>query len=136
MKRIALIMVTATGLVAAPLAAVAQSDMPKNDSAEGQMFLKAKVSLQSASNIAIKQVPGTLSSIGFNDENGKGVYEAIVVAADGQSSIVKIDANSGDVLSKGKASAGEDGENDSADRNNENGENGKETNDGAKEVGN
>tara|TARA_R110002124_G_scaffold67294_4_gene182837 strand:+ start:529 stop:921 length:393 start_codon:yes stop_codon:yes gene_type:complete len=126
MKRIALIMVTVSGLAAAPLAAVAQSDTAKTGPTEAQMFLKAKVSLQKATDIALKEIPGTLSGIGFNDENGKGLYEAHIVAADGQSSTIKIDADTGAVLSKGLASLMDDEENDSAAGNEQDGENGKD----------
>lgn len=71
---------------------------------EAQMFQAAKVTLDQASQIALKEVPGTLAAIGFNDENGKGVYEAMIVGADGQPSIVKIEADSGAVVGKGLAS--------------------------------
>ena len=67
------------------------------------MFLASRISLKQATDIALREVPGTVSAVGFNDENGKGVYEAMVVAKDGQSSIVKIDANTGAVLGKGLA---------------------------------
>jgi len=77
---------------------------------ELQMFQSAKVSLDKAAQIALKEVPGALSSIGFNDENGQGVYQAMIVGADGQLSIVKIDADTGAVLGKGLASNFDDEE--------------------------
>lgn len=79
---------------------------------EAQMFQAAKVKLEDAAKIALREVPGTLAAIGFNDENGKGVYEAMVIGADGQPSIVKIDADTGAVLGKGLAANfdDEDGE--------------------------
>jgi len=100
----------------------------ENDAADvpqEQLFMAATVSLDQASQIALKEVPGTLAAIGFNDENGQGIYEAIVVTADGQSYIIKIDANSGAVLGMGLASLmddeGDGGENEGGE--NESGEN-------------
>lgn len=74
------------------------------DVSQEQLFMSAKVSLDQAKQIALKQVPGTISAIGFNDENGMGVYEATVVGADGTASIIKIDANTAAVLASGQAS--------------------------------
>lgn len=71
---------------------------------EVQMFLASKVTLDQARAIALKDVPGTLSSIGFNDENGRGVYEAKVVATDGSETLLNIDANTSDLLGEGLAS--------------------------------
>ena len=104
MKRIALIMVTMSGIAAVPVASLAQSaTTTAAGQSEEQMFLASRISLKQATDIALREVPGTVSAVGFNDENGKGVYEAMVVAKDGQSSIVKIDANTGAVLGKGLA---------------------------------
>ena len=68
--------------------------------------------LDEAGKIALREVPGTLAAIGFNDENGKGVYEAMVIGADGQPSIVKIDADTGAVLGKGLAAYFDDEDDD------------------------
>ena len=111
MKRIAMIMVTMSGIAAVPVAALAQSTAATTaGESEEQMFLESRISLKQATDIALKEVPGTVSAVVFNDENGKGVYEAMVVAKDGQSSIVKIDADTGAVLGKGLASLMDDEE--------------------------
>jgi peptidase YpeB-like protein len=68
---------------------------------EALKFLAAEVSLQQATDIALEQVAGTLSAIGFEDEDGRGLYEATIVAADGATSLVKIDASTGAVLGSG-----------------------------------
>jgi len=112
MKRhtILLTVTTALGLSAAGVALANQTETVDSTQTEARMFQAAKISLKGASSIALKEVPGTLSAIGFNDENGRGIYEAIVVTADGSTSIVKIDANSGAVLGKGLASVMNDGQ--------------------------
>lgn len=89
---------------------------------ESQMFQAAKVSLDQATQITLKEVPGALSAIGFNDENGKGVYEAMIVGANGQASIVKIDADTGAVLGKGLASNFDDEDDDADHADRESGE--------------
>lgn len=109
-KLILATVLTAMGVSGANVA-LAQNANAENEAADvpqEQLFMAATVSLDQASQIALKEVPGTLAAIGFNDENGKGVYEALVVAADGQASIVKIDATSGAVLGKGLASVMDD----------------------------
>ncbi|GAB4387330.1 PepSY domain-containing protein [Albidovulum sp.] len=106
-------MLTAVSVSAAGLAANAATTATNNGGmTEEQMFQAAKVKMDQASQIALKEAPGTLSAIGFNDENGKGVWEAMVIGADGKASIVKIDADSGAVLGKGLAANfdDEDGE--------------------------
>lgn len=95
---------TAIGVSSAGIAMAAGSETAgETGNSEIQMFQAAKVTLDQASQIAMKEVPGRLIALGFNDENGKGVYEATILGADGQASIVKIDADSGAVLGKGLA---------------------------------
>lgn len=112
MKRsiITLTTIAALGLSAASpvLAQQSDNDTTANGQTEAQMFQAAAVSLQQATDIAMKEVPGMLAGIGFNDENSVGVYEAVIVGADGAESIVKIDANTGAVLGKGLASVMDD----------------------------
>lgn len=108
-KLIVTSMIAAIGFSAAGVAS-AQSNGTNNaaDVPQEQLFMAAKVTLDQATQIALKEVPGTLSAIGFNDENGVGVYEAMIVGADGKSSIVKINAETGAVLGKGLASLMDD----------------------------
>lgn len=92
---------TAIGISGASLALAAGNNAGNSTAmTEAQMFQAAKVKLDEAGKIALREVQGTLAAIGFNDENGKGVYEAMVIGADGQPSIVKIDADTGAVLGK------------------------------------
>ncbi len=146
MKRNALILTTIALLGATPMAALAQeANESANSATEAQMFASAKVSLQQATDLALTTVPGTLSAIGFNAENGVGVYEATIIAADGTSSIVKIDANTGAILASGQSAlmGDEEGGNDNGMENQsqnetENGadnESGGENQDGAGENG-
>jgi len=124
-KLIIATVLTAIGISGANVA-LAQ-DNGENQAADvpqEQLFLAATVSLDQASQIALKEVPGTLAAIGYNDENGQGLYEASVIGADGQTSIVKIDANTGAVLVSGLESMMDD-ESDGGDQGGD-GENGGE----------
>ncbi|MFZ1727502.1 MAG: PepSY domain-containing protein [Albidovulum sp.] len=108
--------------ISAPAMSFAESHSKKEDMTEQQMLQSAKISLARATEIAKKELPGTLASIGLEDENGKVMYEAKVVGTDGAVSFVKIDAGTGAVLSKGLASADDEGQ-DTGDEDTENGEN-------------
>lgn len=122
-KLIVVSVLTAIGVSGANVAmAETNTENQAADVPQEQLFMAATVSLDQASQIALKDVPGTLASIGFNAENGKGVYEALVVAADGQASIVKIDANTGTVLGKRLASVMDD-EGEGSESDDEDGEN-------------
>ncbi|WP_102226706.1 PepSY domain-containing protein [Acidimangrovimonas sediminis] len=93
----------ALGIVSATAQSVPQ---PANRQvAEAQMAVAAPVTLSQAGGIALKAAPGTLAAIGFNDENGKGVYEASVVRDAGKVTLVKVDAESGKVMSTTQATA-------------------------------
>ncbi|WP_413207727.1 PepSY domain-containing protein [Rhodospirillum sp. A1_3_36] len=87
----------ATVAFAVPLIAQAEP----MDRAEAQMFQSATLSLEQAGQSALKVHAGDLAAVAFNDEDGRGVYEATVVGADGEPWTVKVDAKSGDVLASG-----------------------------------
>jgi uncharacterized membrane protein YkoI len=131
MKRslITLATITTFGLLTAGpiMANQSDNDINANGQTEVQMFQAAAISLQQASDLALKEISGSLAEIGFNDENGIGVYEATIIGTDGTESIVKIDANTGATLGKGLAYV-MDEEDDGGD--NENGEGGAEREDG------
>ncbi len=91
---------TVLGLTAAG-AALASNHGEQSLAVETQMLHAAKISLDQAKNIAQNAVPGTVSGVSFNDENGKGVWEADIVDAKKQAYTVKIDAMSGKILSQG-----------------------------------
>ncbi len=112
MKRMFVITaVTAAGLALAGLAqASTGGNAGQTGANETQMFLTAPVSLNQAGQIALKAQPGQLAAVGFNDENGAGVYEASVVAKDGSVNLLKIDAQSGKILKNNPVqSIGNDG---------------------------
>lgn len=96
----------AAGLVLLPLAVLAQTaTAPLTDQTDAQseatLMGQAKITLASASEMALKVHTGTVAGIGFNDENGRGIYEAQVLDAAGQTWIVKIDAVTGETLATG-----------------------------------
>ena len=87
------------------------------DKAEADLFRAATVTVQTAGQTALTAHPGTLAAVGFNDENGKGVYEALVVDTDGTPWTVKIDAMTGAVLASGQSALmGDDEEDHDAER--------------------
>lgn len=108
---LALLGVTAAGAALASNHASESNHAYESASTEIQLLKTAKVSLDQAGRTALGAVPGTLMDVGFNDENGKGVYEATVLDAKGQLHRVKVDAMSGQVLAQGMAGT-EDGEGD------------------------
>ncbi len=76
---------------------------------------QAKVTLAGAGELALKEHPGSLAGIGFNDENGRGVYEARVPGALGQTWIIKLDAETSETLAMGDTVLIGDGEQEVAD---------------------
>ena len=92
------LILASTALLAA-LPMVAQAE--PMDRAEAQMFRSSALSLRQAGEVALKQHGGDLAAVVFNDEDGRGVFEATVVGSDGTPWTVKIDAKSGDVLASG-----------------------------------
>lgn len=108
-------LIPAALLGALPFAASAES----LDRTELEMFRSASLTLQQAGETALKAHAGTLSSVSFGDENGRGAYEAIVIGSDGEPWTVLIDAKTGEVFASEKSSAmkehedakGEQGEN-------------------------
>lgn len=99
-----------------------------SDQAEVQMFQAAKLDLNGASQKALAAQPGKLMEIGFNDENGKGVWEATILDTKGTAMVLQLDANSGAVLASGPESKFE-ADGDHQDEGAEHDEDG-ETNDG------
>jgi len=75
---------------------------------EIQLLQTAKISLSKAGEIALGKAPGKLAAIGFNDENGKGVYEVTIVGADNAATLVKVDGTTGAVLASGLVASMED----------------------------
>ena len=65
------------------------------------MFSEAQIDISQALSIAMKGVDGKVSSIEFESEDGKAVYEAVAVAVDGSLSEIVIDADDGTVIAQG-----------------------------------
>jgi hypothetical protein len=83
----------------------------QTNASEKALFQGAMVSLQTAGETALSTHAGTLASVQFNDENGTGVYEALVLDANGMTWMVKVDAMTGLVLAQGQAAVMDDEDN-------------------------
>lgn len=94
---------TLLGLTAAG-AALASGNGEQSPAAETQILLSAKIGLDQAGRTALAALPGTLTDVGFNNENGQGVWEATVIDAQGQARTMKVDAMSGQILGQGPSS--------------------------------
>ncbi|MGB5559814.1 MAG: PepSY domain-containing protein, partial [Paracoccaceae bacterium] len=103
-RKAKLLAVSIAALGLTPLMASAEQTNPS----ESALFQNATISLQTAGETALSTHAGTLASVQFNDENGTGVYEALVVDADGMSWMVKVDAMTGRVLAQGQAALMDD----------------------------
>jgi len=104
MKRTMIIAAT-LGTLGASVAGLAHATEAKDTpdtsmKPEIQLLQSSKISLPKAGEIAVDAVKGQLAAVEFNDENGKGVFEATVFGKDGTATKVLVDANSGAVLSK------------------------------------
>lgn len=93
----------AAAAVFASVPFAASAETADGTASETRMAMAAKISLAQAQDIALAQHSGTLAAIGFNDENGRGVYEATVIGTDGQGWLVKLDADTGAILGQGLA---------------------------------
>lgn len=108
MKRKTLVITTAALLATMPLMASAAGMDDTELGADARVAMATNLSLQEASDRALAQHAGRLAAIGFNDENGRSVFEAMIIGADGKPWLVKIDANTGEVLGQGLASLMDD----------------------------
>ena len=107
MLRKTMTLLSAALMTALPLATVAETLRPS----EVQMLNNSMVSLQQAADAALVARQGRLAALSFDDENDRAAWEAVVIAPDGQSWTVMIDANSGDVFASGLSSGmGDDDE--------------------------
>jgi len=89
--------------MAASGTAGAQSGEMQPGMTDAQLSQAATLSFDQARVVAMKHLSGKLIALGLNDENGQPVYEASVLGANGQTSIIKIDGATGDVLGQGLA---------------------------------
>ncbi len=104
-SRLAVFSLAAFGL--APMLASAEAP----DAAEVALFQSAKIDVQAAEKAALEIHAGKLAGVQFGDEDGTGVFDALVIDADGTPWLVKMDAMTGKVLAQGKAAVmGDDAE--------------------------
>lgn len=69
--------------------------------ADDEMLVKqASVNIEQAIAIAVKAVPGTVVSAGFDKEHGQLIWEVEVLTADQKVMELDIDANDGKVIKK------------------------------------
>jgi uncharacterized membrane protein YkoI len=80
----------------APEAKEAPEAVDPNEQAKLQQA--ATLTQQQATDIALKQVSGTVKSVELEDNNGTVVYGVQIVDANGKGSDVKVDAKTGAVL--------------------------------------
>lgn len=104
-RKIITVVILSVEALASVTAVQASAETAPSGPSEVQMFSSAPIKLDQAGQIALKAAPGELAAIGFNDENGIGVYEASVVAKDGTVTVLKIDARSGKVLATASSSS-------------------------------
>lgn len=78
---------------------VTQKNLDAEDQAEHQALQQAKVSLEQALQVATDSMPGSVATeVSFDVEQGVSMYEVKLVA-DNQKHEVKVDANTGSILS-------------------------------------
>lgn len=93
-------MLFAFALAALPIAALADTNP---ETSEAALLSGAKLTLADAGALAVQSYAGTLSGVVFGDENGKGVFEAEVLDAQGKFWTIKIDAVTGEILAQGSS---------------------------------
>lgn len=95
-------MISLTALIAAGAVAMAGMALAETENAkEMTLFSVAQIDIQKALTIALEGVDGKITSIEFESEDGKAVYEAVAVAPDGSMTEILIDANDGSVIAQG-----------------------------------
>ena len=105
MLRKTMILFPAALVAALPFAAMAET----MSQSELQMLNGAKLSLAEAGDAALAAQPGKLAEVSFDDEHkDRATWEAVVIAEDGQSWPLMIDAANGDVFDKALSSDMED----------------------------
>lgn len=103
--------VSALALGMVPVMASAE----QSNAREIALLQSAAISAQTAAQTALAAHPGTLAAIDFGDENGVGIFEAEIIAADGTEWKVQVDAMTGNIVAQGQASAMDDQDGDHGD---------------------
>jgi uncharacterized membrane protein YkoI len=115
----------AAGVSAAGIgAALADNHGSKNEAAEIQSLMGAKITAVQAAQAAEAKAGGKVASVSFEGENGTPFYEVEVVMPDGKQQDVSVDATSGEVTKMAAAQEDEQsGQNGDENGESENGEN-------------
>jgi mono/diheme cytochrome c family protein len=66
---------------------------------KGKRAAAATINISQAITLAIQRVPGTVLEAEFEEEDGKGLWEIQIVTQDSQVMEIKVDSESGDVMS-------------------------------------
>jgi hypothetical protein len=66
---------------------------------KGQRAAAATINISQAITLAIQRVPGTVLEAEFEEEDGKGLWEIQIVTQDSQVMEIKVDSESGEVIS-------------------------------------
>ncbi len=103
MKRTLILVTALAGFSAVPVLAMAEQSTD-----DAALLAASSMTVETAGQNALKAIPGKLMAVGLNDEDGRGVFEATIVAADGQVWMVKLDAANGDMLGMGLANLMDD----------------------------
>ena len=102
-----------------------QQDKEVNDNQEqAKLAAQAKITEPESKIIALKQVPGTVTDVELEDEDGTIVYGVEVQAKDGSKQDVKVNAQTGKIVNIDNGDENENGEE----------ENGKEENDNQEQA--
>ncbi len=88
-------------VVSSALSAAGMALANTSDAEELKMFSEAQIDIQQALLIGMDGTDGKVSSIEFESEDGKAVYEVVAVAPDGSLSEIVIDANDGTIIERG-----------------------------------
>ncbi|WP_195165048.1 PepSY domain-containing protein [Mesorhizobium sp. NBSH29] len=126
-------MILAAAMIAASVSAasigvaLADNHGSKNEAAEIQSMLGAKITAVQAAQAAEVKAGGKAASVSFEGENGKPFYEVEIVTTDEMRQDVSVDATSGEVTKMAAAQedeqSGQNGDENGESENGESGEN-------------
>ncbi|MBM7607734.1 putative membrane protein YkoI [Lysinibacillus composti] len=77
---------------------VEADDDENDDFSQADLAKQAKITKDEASENALEQVPGTVTEVELDDENGLVVYDVEINAKDGTQQSVKVDAKTGKIV--------------------------------------
>lgn len=77
---------------------VEADDDENDDFSQADLAKQAKITKDEASEKALEQVPGTVTEVELDDENGLVVYDVEINAEDGTQQSVEVDAKTGKIV--------------------------------------